>query len=67
MIDLDLICHEPGCAQSGEPTDHACTDLGDRIGAGPNSDAVYMRWSDTRNRSVAGPDEDVFVLKTNIP
>jgi hypothetical protein len=28
---------------------------------------VYMTWSDTRNSSSAGPDEDIFVFKVAIP
>jgi hypothetical protein len=39
--------------------------LGDysSIAAGP-SGVVYMVWSDTRNSSSAGPDEDIFIFKT---
>jgi hypothetical protein len=39
--------------------------LGDytSIAAGP-SGVVYMVWSDTRNASSAGPDEDIFIFKT---
>ena len=39
--------------------------LGDysSIAASPDG-SVYMVWSDTRNTSSAGPDEDVFVFKT---
>ena len=40
--------------------------LGDysSIAAASSGDRVYMTWSDTRNTSSAGPDEDVFVFKT---
>jgi hypothetical protein len=40
--------------------------LGDysSIAAAASGDRVYMTWSDTRNASSAGPDEDVFVFKT---
>lgn len=32
--------------------------------AADTTGGVYMTWSDTRNASSAGPDEDVFVFKT---
>ena len=37
--------------------------LGDysSIAASPNSETVYPIWSDTRNSTSAGPDEDIFV------
>lgn len=39
--------------------------LGDYSSIGADSvGGVYMTWSDTRNHSAAGPDEDVFVFKT---
>ena len=40
--------------------------LGDysSITAAASGNQVYMTWSDTRNSSAAGPDEDVFVFKT---
>ena len=42
--------------------------LGDysSIAASPAGDRVYMVWSDTRNSSSAGPDEDVFVFRTAV-
>ncbi|MDP9246423.1 MAG: hypothetical protein M3O64_07190 [Chloroflexota bacterium] len=30
-------------------------------------EVVYMTWSDTRNSTSAGPDEDVFVFKVTLP
>jgi hypothetical protein len=43
--------------------------LGDysSIAAAPSGNVVYMTWSDTRNSSSAGPDEDIFVFKVAIP
>lgn len=43
--------------------------LGDysSIAAAPSGNIVYMTWSDTRNSSSAGPDEDIFVFKVAIP
>jgi hypothetical protein len=42
--------------------------LGDysSIDAAVAGDTVYMVWSDTRNSSSAGPDEDVFIFKTAV-
>ncbi len=34
--------------------------------AGLTGDVVYMVWSDTRNSSSLGPDEDVFVFKASV-
>ncbi len=34
--------------------------------AAPSGDVVYMVWSDTRNSSSAGPDEDVFIFKAAV-
>lgn len=43
--------------------------LGDysSIAAAPSGNVVYMTWSDTRNSSSAGPDEDIFLFKVAIP
>ena len=43
--------------------------LGDysSIAAAPGGNKVYMTWSDTRNSSSAGPDEDIFVFGVVIP
>lgn len=43
--------------------------LGDysSIAAAPSGNIVYMTWSDTRNSSSAGPDEDVFMFSVAIP
>ena len=43
--------------------------LGDysSIAAAPSGNVVYMTWSDTRNSSSVGPDEDVFLFKVAIP
>jgi hypothetical protein len=41
--------------------------LGDYSSAAAGAgSAVYFVWSDTRNSSSAGPDEDVFIFKTTI-
>jgi hypothetical protein len=42
--------------------------LGDysSITAAPGGNVFYMVWSDTRNASSAGPDEDVFVYKLDL-
>jgi hypothetical protein len=42
--------------------------LGDysSIAAAKSGDTVYMTWSDTRNSSAAGPDEDVFLFKAAV-
>jgi len=42
--------------------------LGDysSIAASPSGDVVHMVWSDTRNSSSAGPDEDVFIFSTGL-
>jgi hypothetical protein len=42
--------------------------LGDysSIAAAPSGGTVYMVWSDTRNSSAQGPDEDVFVFKKTV-
>jgi hypothetical protein len=43
--------------------------LGDysSIAAAPSGNVVFMTWSDTRNSSSAGPDEDVFLFTIAIP
>ena len=43
--------------------------LGDysSIAAAPTGNLVYMAWSDTRNSSSAGPDEDIFLFSVAIP
>ena len=43
--------------------------LGDysSIAAAPSGNIVYMTWSDTRNGTSAGPDEDVFLFSVAIP
>lgn len=43
--------------------------LGDysSVAAAPSGNTVYMVWSDTRNASSAGPDEDVFMFKLVLP
>ena len=42
--------------------------LGDysSIDAAISGDLVYMVWSDTRNTSSAGPDEDIFIFQTAV-
>jgi hypothetical protein len=39
--------------------------LGDYSNAAASGNVVHLIWSDTRNTSSAGPDEDVFVFNTN--
>jgi hypothetical protein len=43
--------------------------LGDysSIAAAPSGNTVFMTWSDTRNSSSAGPDEDIFLFSITIP
>lgn len=43
--------------------------LGDysSIAAAPSGNRVYMTWSDTRNSTSAGPDEDIFLFSVTIP
>jgi hypothetical protein len=42
--------------------------LGDysSIAAAPSGNILYLTWSDTRNGSSQGPDEDVFVFKLGL-